>query len=198
MGLGGEKGRPRAQVVGAMVAIAIVVSMTLSASSARAEGTSNPCPIPPTHLPIVCSRPLGEPSIDNPACTSSSPTPAIYGIVYIDTNGNGVYEPGDPPDGWDVPVEGSEVILRRADGTEPLSAIPTDGYYCFEGLHPGEYTITVTLRYEDELVLHLLDEEPDGIHLQPDGAIACDFRYERRYQPPPGPTYTLSLPMVTR
>lgn len=193
MGLRGRKGRPRVLAV-----VVIMVAVMLSASSARAEATSGSCPPPPTHLPIVCSRPLGHAPIDNPACTSPNPTAAVYGIVYIDANGTREYEPFEPPDKGDPPVEDAEVLLQRLDGTESRSAEPVDGYYCFEGLEPGEYTITVTLSYEDQLVLYLLDEEPDGLHLQASEAISRDFRYERRYQPPPGPIYTLNLPMVTR
>lgn len=190
MGLGGA--RRWSWAVGVVLTLAAML-LTLT-TRALAEGRSESQAIPPTYLPVACARPLGGQQIANPACTSPRPVSAIHGLAYVDTNENGVHEPEEDT------VEGYQVHLQHVDWAEPLTALPIGGYYCFEGLEPGDYTMTVTLSPEDSLVLEPLDEGAGAISLRPSEALAHDLRYARWYQPPlpPGPSHTLHLPLIAR
>lgn len=189
MGLGGA--RVRLTTVG--VLIASVAALLSLSGPAHAERSPERAPNPPTYLPVACARPLGAEFL-NPACSIPRPVAAIYGLAYIDTNGNGEHEPEEDT------VEGYQVHLQHADWSEPLTAQPIGGYYCFEGLEPGDYTMTVTLSPEDAPVLEPLDEGTGDIALHPAEAISHDLRYARWYQPPPPPQpgFTLHLPLISR
>ena len=58
----------------------------------------------------------------------------ICGYKYEDMNGNGMLDVGDVPiQGWTIYLSGAAIASTVTD---------EDGYFCFEGLMPGEYTVT--------------------------------------------------------
>lgn len=61
---------------------------------------------------------------------------SISGIVYRDTNRNGVRDIGEPK------LPGWTVVLHRPDTTTTLVATDITGKYTFTGLTTGEYTVT--------------------------------------------------------
>lgn len=184
MGLGGRKGRPRL-----LSAIAgMVATIAFLTAGARAEGTPEAGADALVLLPVVCTHPLGTGPVGNPACSSPTPIGAIYGIVYIDTNEDGQYEPEEDT------VEGSQVLLQRTDCAEPLPTLASGGYYCFEGLEPGEYAVTVTLSAKDRLLLSLLDGASGPIWLREGENAVRNFRYARVYRS----SFTLYLPFIAR
>ncbi len=188
MGLGGKKGRPHV-ARGLAIAAILLLSLTMRA---RAAGDATVPMAHPTPPPTACASPLSAPT-SNPACASPRPAATIHGLDYIDTNENGHFEPRE------ATVEGYAVHLQRADWAEPWTVEPVSGYYCFEGLAPGDYTLTVTLSIEDQRVLVLLDEAPEVISLQDGEAVVRDFRYARYLQdstPPAFPTIPAPTPQV--
>ncbi len=68
---------------------------------------------------------------------------AVSGTVHIDTNNNGIYEPGT-----DVPIENVSITLTGTnDLGNPVNLSTTtnaSGFYEFTNLRPGSYTITET------------------------------------------------------
>jgi len=61
----------------------------------------------------------------------------IKGLVFVDKNRNGRYDPGEPPAGH------VQLLLYPADGGEPLATFTTspDGSFFLPGLFPGNYRL---------------------------------------------------------
>ncbi|MFN8521467.1 MAG: SdrD B-like domain-containing protein, partial [Chloroflexota bacterium] len=72
----------------------------------------------------------------------------VTGIVWTDTNANGIYEPDPPPAGAlpDAPRAGVTVTLYRNGVTQPVASTVTDldGGYAFADLDDGTYTVVFT------------------------------------------------------
>jgi predicted esterase len=103
-----------------------------------------PTPTPtPTATPTATPTPTSTPTptftpIPTPTPTSTPPVGAVAGVVFEDTNGDGLYQAGEPT------LEGARVELWQ--GALRLSAFITaaDGVYRFGPLAPGAYTLKET------------------------------------------------------
>lgn len=84
----------------------------------------------------------GTPADNSATHATTVQAPGSVGdYVYLDTNGNGIQDPGET-----TPINGARVTLTAADGitaTLGSTATAVDGLYRFESLPPGTYTVTV-------------------------------------------------------
>ncbi|MGD9723074.1 MAG: SdrD B-like domain-containing protein [Pirellulales bacterium] len=66
------------------------------------------------------------------------PPAELCGWVYVDTNNNGLREAGE------VGIANVTLVLKDGNGVPTGMTVLTDatGHYCFEGLRPGEYTVS--------------------------------------------------------
>jgi hypothetical protein len=79
--------------------------------------------------------PLGEEAPKQVAETGS-----INGAVFVDINGDGIWQADEPP------LEGMRVFLDMTgtgefDATKPMAVTDSNGQYQFDGLKPGLYTV---------------------------------------------------------
>ncbi|MCY2928658.1 MAG: SpaA isopeptide-forming pilin-related protein [Planctomycetota bacterium] len=76
------------------------------------------------------------------AVSISVPPAAISGFNYVDANNNGVMDSGE------VPIAGTTVTLTGTNAQGPIAPITTttdvSGFYLFNNLLPGTYTVTET------------------------------------------------------
>jgi hypothetical protein len=105
-----------------LVAVALVVVLASALQSLPAE-SQTPTPTP-TETPTATPTPS----------PTAGPTGAISGRLYIDVNANGAY------DGPDVAWAGTQVQL--AGPAYPSTSTSDEGLYTFDGLAPGEYTVS--------------------------------------------------------
>ena len=82
---------------------------------------------------------IGERSEDNDAGIEDPGTASVGNLVFLDENGNGVFDDGEGL------VAGATVELLNADGTVVATQVTgDDGEYCFEGLDAGVYSVQFT------------------------------------------------------
>ncbi|MCH5186865.1 MAG: carboxypeptidase regulatory-like domain-containing protein [Oscillospiraceae bacterium] len=94
---------------------------------------------------------------------------AINGVVWNDTNGDGVR------DGDETGMSGRTVTLTAGDGKKKTARTATDGTYKFEGLEPGEYTLSVSAPNDREATL----ENPRTVTVISDDLIIENFGFKR-------------------
>jgi hypothetical protein len=100
---------------------------------------------------------------------------SLRGVVFIDGNGDGVFQPHEEP------LEGVAVVLSPGDDFRKTNA---DGEYLFEHLFPGGYLLAV---YEEDLPkgYELASKAPLVVTVQPEQeASGADFAV--RLIPGPG------------
>lgn len=109
-----------------------------------AYSTSAPTPLP-TFTPTPTPGPTGTPTPTPTPTATVTPTPTptsalarVEGMVYDDQNGNGQYDPGEPP------LAGATLALWQ--GTVLITSTVTgpDGRYSFPDLPPGAYLLRFT------------------------------------------------------
>ena len=127
-----------------------------------------------THTPTVTRTPT--------ATTTPGAGSAIYGFVYHDMNGNGV---------WDMAEPTLSGALLTLDGIYTYTT-SWDGYYYFGGLTPGMHTLV-----ETNPPGYPVSTTPDTIHFEIPmmGAIVrYDFGDRPTAVPTPTPTATVECP----
>ncbi len=143
-----------------------------------------PLPPTPTPTPTPTATPTATPTPTTTPTPTATPTPtppvgAIAGVVFEDTNGDGLYQPGEPT------LDQAQVELWQ--GTLRLSVFITaaDGVYRFGSLAPGAYTLKETApsgydraRPTDTLIVGVVAGQ----------TTAVDFAHARL--PTPTPTVT--------
>jgi len=68
-----------------------------------------------------------------------SPTNRIGGFTWVDTDGNGLQDAGEPA------LAGVKAVLKGAGGEEVASVVTgPDGVYAFDGLEDGTYQVCFT------------------------------------------------------
>ncbi|HOX04248.1 MAG TPA: SdrD B-like domain-containing protein, partial [Verrucomicrobiota bacterium] len=102
--------------------------------------------------------------------TGNQNTGAIGDRVWIDANGNGVQDPGEPGmGGVEVTLvnAGADGIFGTGDDTTATTTTAADGSYVFDGLSAGAYQVSVT----DGATGYLQTGDPDQPGL---ACTACD------------------------
>ena len=109
-----------------------------------AYSTTAPTPLPtftPTPTPGPTSTPTPTPTptaTETPTPTPTSALARVEGTVYDDQNGNGQYDPGEPP------LAGATLALWQGSTLITSMVTGPDGQYAFPGLVPGAYLVRFT------------------------------------------------------
>lgn len=93
-------------------------------------------------------------SIEGPVADPVSPpgvTYSIGGVVFIDANGNGVFD-GDEP----VVPDAAVVLQSESDGADRMATTSADGRYLFAGNNPGHYDVMIPVMTDEDNVNDML------------------------------------------
>ncbi len=104
------------------------------------------------------------PNVDPPMDDDPAEVVVILGqigdFIFHDANNDGVYDPAD----GDTPLPNVIVTLTDANGNDTIETTDGNGFYLFDNLPMGQYTITVDTRTisPEKIVVPSADPENDG------------------------------------
>lgn len=105
------------------------------------------CQDGPTNFSVKGGTYFAVSDITGPSCDATPPstdTFSVSGTLFVDVNGNGVYDLDDPL------LSNTTVTLYDSDGNEIASMTTgSDGSYSFSGLSEGDYTLSVATSTDD-------------------------------------------------
>jgi len=126
---------------------------------------SNADPITGQTAVITLDAGENDPTID----AGYTPLGSIGDFVWLDENTDGIQDAGEPG------VQGVEIILTNPDGTMDTTYTDGEGYYIFENLPAGDYTVAVG---EGPANTELTTDGTDDVTLGPgEDYVDADFGF---------------------